>query len=331
GFFAGPGYDLVSGLGSPNGMLLARALTAIAHQQMSFSTSPALLDDDGHGGWKSGTKQDLLLQTTTSDGATVGVDIASHTTSFGSASTDHFAWTSRLAQQSLQTDFDPALARLFDKQAQGTVTSSLAGAGDSVGVHMDGSAGQARQATLTDPFGFADFFSGNDTLHVSRAVAVAETVGGANNELAVVRLRQVGENNLQVTFYKVDDMAGTIEGHAPGEAGYAAAAQARAYQTTSGATGITGAGYGQASQALLQHVNAGDIVAMRLDNLTTGAFFWAFANANETVGGQKVGHLWNYGLNTWGWEDTFGGGDHDFNDLVVQLDFTSAHGHGWLV
>ena len=331
GFSAGAGYDLVSGLGSPNGTLLARALTAIAHSQMSFSTSPPLLEDDGHGGWTSGTKQDLLLQTSTVDGATVGVDIASHTTGFASASTDHFAWTSRLAQQSLQPDFDPGLARLFDKQAQGTVTSSLAGAGDSVGVHIDGSAGQARQATLTNPFGFADFFSGDDTLHVSRAVALAETVGGANDELAVVRLRQVGENNLQVTFYRVDDMAGTIDGHAPGEAGYAAAAQARAYQTTSGATGIAGAGYGQASEALLQHVNAGDIVAMRLDNLTTGAFFWGFTNANETVGGQKVAHLWNYGLNTWGWEDTFGGGDRDYNDLVVQLDFTSAHGHGWLV
>jgi hypothetical protein len=64
---------------------------------------------------------------------------------------------------------------------------------------------------------------------------------------------------------------------------------------------------------------------------TLAAFFWAFAQANEMVAGQTVGHLWNYGLNTWGWEDTFGGGDHDFNDLVVQLDFTSAHGHGWLV
>jgi hypothetical protein len=49
-----------------------------------------------------------------------------------------------------------------------------------------------------------------------------------------------------------------------------------------------------------------------------------------TVNGQSVGHLWNYGLNTWGWEDTFGGGDHDYNDLVVGLDFTSASGHGWL-
>ena len=41
--------------------------------------------------------------------------------------------------------------------------------------------------------------------------------------------------------------------------------------------------------------------------------------------------LWNYGLNTFGWEDTYGGGDQDYNDLTVQFDFTSAYGHGWLV
>ena len=40
GYSAQPGYDLVSGLGSPNGLLLARALTAIAQQQVSFSSSP---------------------------------------------------------------------------------------------------------------------------------------------------------------------------------------------------------------------------------------------------------------------------------------------------
>ena len=48
------------------------------------------------------------------------------------------------------------------------------------------------------------------------------------------------------------------------------------------------------------------------------------------MNGQPVGHLWNYGLNTWGWEDTYGGGDRDYNDLIVQLDFTSAAGHGWI-
>jgi len=49
------------------------------------------------------------------------------------------------------------------------------------------------------------------------------------------------------------------------------------------------------------------------------------------VAGHHVGHLWNYGFNTWGWEDTRGGGDRDFNDLIVQLDFTSSSGHGWLI
>ncbi|TAJ89210.1 DUF4114 domain-containing protein [Reyranella sp.] len=82
---------------------------------------------------------------------------------------------------------------------------------------------------------------------------------------------------------------------------------------------------------MLQDVDAGDFVAMTLTNQSSGNTFWAFSQANEAVGGQSVGHIWNYGLNTWGWEDKLGGGDHDFNDLVVQLDFTSASGSGWLV
>ena len=53
--------------------------------------------------------------------------------------------------------------------------------------------------------------------------------------------------------------------------------------------------------------------------------------ATEKVNGQPVGHLWNYGLNTWGFEDQVGGGDHDFNDLILQVDFTSTSGSGWLM
>jgi hypothetical protein len=168
-------------------------------------------------------------------------------------------------------------------------------------------------------------------VHVSRAVSIAQTVGGANNELAVVRLRQGGENSLQLTFYKVDDYNGTIDGKAPGHGDYAALVGGRAYQTTSGATHVDGPGYGKFTEVLLKGVNANDIIAMRLDNLTTGGFYWAFANANEKVNGQPAVHMINQGLNTWGWEDTHGLGDHDYNDLTVQLDFTSAHGHGWLI
>ena len=99
---------------------------------------------------------------------------------------------------------------------------------------------------------------------------------------------------------------------------------------SSGGTSIPGPGYGNYEQADLMHVNAGDLIAMQLTNNTHGNTYLAFAQANEVVNGQHVDHLWNYGPNTWGWEDTYGGGDHDYNDLVVGLDFTSASGHGWL-
>ena len=332
GYTAQPAFDLASGLGSPNGLLLARALTAIAHQQVSFSTSPAMLDSDGNGGWVAGANEALLFQTFSHEGdATVGMHVGSGTTSLASSVTAPYAWTARLAQQSLQADFDPGLVLLFDKQGQGSVGYHNVAAGQAVGVTVDGLTGQAVQASMSNPFGFADFFAGGDAVHVSRAVSIAQTVGGANNELAVIRMRQGGENSLQLTFYKVDDLSGTIDGKAPGHADYAASVGGRAYQTTDGRTAIAGPGYGQFGEVLLKGVDANDIIAMRLDNVTTGAFYWAFANANEKVNGQPAVHMINQGLNTWGWEDTYGLGDHDYNDLTVQLDFTSAHGQGWLI
>ncbi len=44
------------------------------------------------------------------------------------------------------------------------------------------------------------------------------------------------------------------------------------------------------------------------------------------LNGEHVAHLWNYGDNTWGWEGNYKGDDFDYNDLVVQIDFTSDHG-----
>ncbi|MGE3652449.1 MAG: DUF4114 domain-containing protein, partial [Reyranellaceae bacterium] len=129
----------------------------------------------------------------------------------------------------------------------------------------------------------------------------------------------------------VDDYTGTIDGRRPDQAGYEALAAGRAYQLGSGGTSLGGPGYGNFEQTGLLNVDAGDLIAMKLVNNTTGNTYWAFAHANEMAAGHHVGHLWNYGFNTWGWEDTHGGGDRDFNDLVVQLDFTSTSGHGWLV
>ncbi|OZA93525.1 MAG: hypothetical protein B7X67_27795, partial [Rhizobiales bacterium 39-66-18] len=137
-------------------------------------------------------------------------------------------------------------------------------------------------------------------------MAVAETAGAADDQNAVVRMRQVGANDSSVMFYKVDDFAGTVNGLKPGDAGYDAATNAHAYQTDTGSTWVSGSGYGKYSEATLTHINANDLIAMKLSS--GGSTFYAFADANEIVGGQHVAHLWSYGLNTWGWEDLYGGG-----------------------
>ena len=334
GYSAAPGYDLTTGLGTPNGTLLARALTTIAHEQYTYASTPDVLDSDGAGGWTTPISESLLVQAMSSKAASIDVSAGEHSLTLGSGTSAAFAWTSQFAQQSLQADFDPQLVRLFDKQAHGVVGQSSASADGSFTVEINGAATTAPRGTLTNDFGFVDFVGndGNTVVRVASPVAVAETVNGANDQQAVVRLRQNGEDSLSVTFYRVDDHNGTIGSLRPGEAGYAEAAAGRAYTTSTGGTSVAGPGYGNYGQAMLTNVDSGNIIAMQLTNNTSGETFWAFSQANEAnANGGHVGHLWNYGVNTWGWEDTYGGGDRDYNDLVVQLDFTSASGHGWLV
>ena len=331
GYEAAAGYDLASGLGSPNGLLLARSLTEIAHSQVYFSATPDVIDS-GAGGWTSGTAQTLLLQTTATASATATVDTGATSTDVGSAASGIYAWTSQLAQQSLQSDFDGDLLALFDGQTQGTLAQAVVANGDSVSVTFNGGTAVAAQANLSASFGFADFFSdAGNSVRLAQAVAVAETAGGADDVNVVVRMRQVAGADLSLMLYKVDDYNGTIGGLAPDQAGYAAAAAVRAYAVMGGGTAIAGPGDGNAGQAQITGVDAGDLIAMQLTNITNGDTFWAFSQANEMVGGEHVAHLWNYGANTWGWEDLLGGGDRDFNDLIVQLDFTSTAGSGLLV
>ena len=326
GYDAATGYDLVTGLGTPNGTLLARALTWIAHAQTSFAGTPGVIQSDGAGGWQSATDQALLVQSGYHSAVDIDLTVGGqgHDWQAGAAMT--FAWTARLAQQSLQPDFDPNLVRLFDKQSQGAAWQVVAGAGEALTVSANGVASSAPQAGLTASFGVADFVGTGGAVHLAQAVAVAETVNALDHQEAIVRLRQGGENALSLMLYRVDDATGKIGALAPGAAGYAAAADGRAYAATGGGTQIAGPGYGLFTQGQVSGVDAGDLVAMKLSNLTTGMTYWGFAAANP----DGLQHLWNYGANTWGWEDTLGGGDRDYNDVVVQLDFTSAYGHGWL-
>ena len=331
GYNAGSGFDLASGLGSPNGLLLARTLSNIAHHQMWFDHTHDVLVSTPSDGWTSGDHQDLLLQVSSVTPVSIGVEAGSHALAFGSAAGGTFAWTPRFAEQVLQSAFDPDLVLMFDKAPQGVLASTSVDRGDSVSVSINGTSGNGATTQLTGAYGFGDFQTIAGDVRVARPVAIAETADGASDQVAIVRVRQAGSDSLAVTFYKVDDLAGSIGALHPEDAGYAAAVAGRAYQLANGATTLAGPGYGKFAQSALLHVNAGDIIAMQLTDVSQGGVYSAFAKANEVVGGQHVGHLWNYGLNTWGWEDTWGGGDRDYNDLVVGLDFTSAAGHGYLV
>lgn len=327
GYYAEAGYDLTTGLGSPNGLLLARALSWIAHSQMNGPFEPDVVTAQDAVTARSDASQSLLVQTSGDLGA---FRLTAGSLSYeGVSDSAALAWTSRLAGQVLQQDFDADLVRLLDGAAQGGASTLHVNAGDTLSAAMHGTALGLYQTALTSPYGFAAFGGLDAGITVARPVAVAQMASDPVNHTAVVRMRQNGEDDVSVSFYKVDDLSGTIDGVAPGHAGYAALAAGNAYHTSEGGTSVEGPGWGSFVQTELTDVHSGDIIAM---TLTNGAnTYWAFADANEIVDGAPVTHLWSYGLNTWGWEDLYGGGDHDYNDLVVQLDFTSTAGSGFLI
>eukprot|EP01031_Cornospumella_fuschlensis_P051871 gene51871-63426_t len=270
---------------------------------MYFDT-PAVLDQTGSD-WTSGTGQSLLFQSSLASDADWSLTLGTSSVSFSGVASDTYAWNARLAQQSLQADFSSDLVTLFDGQSQGLLYQANVADGADVGIAIGGSAAAAYQASLTADYGYVDFVTGDGAVNVARPVAVATTAGGADDQDVVVRMRQNGMNEVSVLFYAVDDFSGTINGLTPDDAGYAAAVAARAYQTSDGGTTLAGAGYGGYSQGEIIGVDAGDLIAMRLtSNADT---FYAFASANESVNGQDVAHLWSYGLNTFGWEDLYGG------------------------
>ncbi|WP_035716137.1 DUF4114 domain-containing protein [Azorhizobium doebereinerae] len=322
GYSAVAGYDLATGLGSPNGLLLARALTAIAHTQMD-QARPDVVNARDEVTALSGASQSLLVQATGALGA-YALDVGGHVHA-GTGDAAALAWTSRLAEQALQSDFDPALVRLLDGASQATPGTVHVAEGEAITSSVAGISLGLYQEALTTSYGFVSFGGQSEGVTLARPVAVAEMADAAD-DAAIVRLRQNGADSTSVMFYKVDDLSGTISGVAPGDPLYAQLAALRAYQADGGGTQIESPGYGNYAEAHLTGVHQGDIIAMALTN--GGHTYWAFAQANEQVDANPVTHLWSYGLNTFGWEDVYGGGDRDYNDLLVQLDFTSLSGHG---
>ncbi|MFG1422255.1 Ig-like domain-containing protein [Roseixanthobacter liquoris] len=318
GYHAPAGYDLDLTAATPDTGALSKALAVLINEQTYFKT-PSLAKMDAQGAVTSALDQSLLFQSYLKSSTEVQVDDGSGMQKFVATASAEHAWSKAFAQSVLSAGVLDDQVTKYDHQSQAMLHQALVEKDAALSVKLDGVATIASKSAIDSKAGEFVSDDGGSAVEIARPVAVAETAGAANDQSAVIHMRQVGANASSVMFYKVDDFAGTVDGLKPGDAGYEAATNAHAYRTDTGSTWVSGGGYGKYSEATLTHINANDLIAMKLSS--GGSTFYAFADANEVVGGQHVAHLWSYGLNTWGWEDLYGGGDADFNDLVVQLDF----------
>jgi len=320
GYSAHPGYDLVSGLGTPNGVLLTRAMTQIAQAQIYNPNALGVADATGQ---VSAATQALILQPTLSTDFT-GTILAAGSAFIPATTGSGLGWSARIGQQVLQSVFDASLGQAIAGQAQAASTQINVTVGQSLGVNIAGADAATVAAAYTSPFGFLNYAVNGQAVTLARPLAVAQTYGGQDNINAIVRIRQETPDQTQLYFYKADDLVGTVDGIRPGEQGYDQAARAHRYHTTTDAIGLAGPGEGKFRQAGIVGVNNGDIIGFMLQDETIGKTAWGLAPEN---GGSNA--LWSYGANTWGFDDGSAGGD-GYNSLVFQLDFTSNAGTGLL-
>ncbi|MGI4957450.1 MAG: DUF4114 domain-containing protein, partial [Janthinobacterium lividum] len=322
GYSAGTGYDLTTGFGSPNGTLLARAMIQIAQARLHGSDT-RLTTADGDRIVTSGV---FLVQPHLGHGGTISLGDG---TPVAIGPSDPLAWNDQLAGQSIQSGFSTDLVDRFDGASQDRVGEVHLAANAPVTIDIDGTTATASRSALTSPYGFVDYAVANgDSVTLARPVAIAQTTLGSDDQDATVRLRDNGADPHTMTFYRVDSLDGTVNGIAPGQIGYAAAAFSRAYLTTGGASEIATPAKDAQRDVTLTGINARDIIAAEMTD--NGHQFWGFVNQNETVPtGGGIDHVYNYGMNTFGFEDTTGGGDRDYNDTVFQFDFTSKPAHGY--
>jgi Domain of unknown function (DUF4114) len=159
---------------------------------------------------------------------------------------------------------------------------------------------------------------GSKELFDLRTVAATATVGAT-----FTVTRDAGFND-RIGFYKVEDAQGSIRSGTtlirPGDAGYRAAAiQGRI-------TGIDLVGANGQATTSNSSLAGGSIYAPLLisDAATANADFSNVYTAYRLGNADGVDHIRLLADNTFGFEDVRGGGDRDFNDLIVKATFATA-------
>ena len=158
---------------------------------------------------------------------------------------------------------------------------------------------------------------GATTDRVSISFDLTGKAGGFKNEIAV---------------YKVQDDSGRVNGLAPGDSGYAAAAFANS-QLVFARGGKVGAhrefvfaGGDRLAFVLVQNQTLARLWDRNPNDLATGRplGFFSFDNANPDRFAHVRDQRFVDGSRQFSWEDLTGGGDQDFNDLVFHARVTGA-------
>ncbi|MFP4008802.1 MAG: DUF4114 domain-containing protein [Spirulinaceae cyanobacterium] len=138
--------------------------------------------------------------------------------------------------------------------------------------------------------------------------------------------REAAFNNL-VSLYRIDDASGTVNGIAPGQAGYAEAAMANRIETLILSVSNQST---RAVPALLEsdalyapfmiaNASVAEFLSQNPDNVAGAGpqAYFPYIGANP----DGVDHIRLLGNNVFGFEDLSGGGDLDYNDIIFQVDF----------
>lgn len=158
---------------------------------------------------------------------------------------------------------------------------------------------------------------------------------GSSQQIAFALTSTESSFHDEVGYFIADDLQGHIGALAPGDAGYAEAAMNThhvllAPNQTTGANGSVTLQGGQVlAFYLIQNDTSANFIANNVANsksVSPVAFFsLGAANPDGVNHVQAVGDA-TQGRVTYGWEDLTGGGDRDYNDMVVTIQAAGVSG-----
>ncbi len=189
-------------------------------------------------------------------------------------------------------------------------------------------------------FRFEDMLGGGDLDYNDAVISVTRTYAistpgqvGQTVQTTFAKVSQDAEYHNEVGLFRVDDRAGSIGNLKPGDPGYLRAALANGtrqviFSDTNlpdiNTRVLTLEGGVLYSFYIVTNGTAEELLALNEANTVSNGplAYFSFSTANP----DRMEHLDWHSVNQFGLEDLPGGGDQDFNDMVIQFGFGTPQG-----